>query len=75
MVAAKISKVREIVSHIVANESVVSYLGHPMAKDIQRIVKEMKRDCLIFYSLGDDHFDLVFLSTLCDVSSIAERKK
>ena len=40
-------------------------------------VKERKKNCLVFFSLGDEMFDVVYLSMLSDVSCIADdvRKK
>ena len=75
MIMSKIAKVREIVSHLIANESIVSYLSKSTAIQIQKVAKEGKRDCLIFYSLGDDLFDIVFFSILTDISLIADDKK
>ena len=75
MIRSKISKVREIVSLILANESIVSYLSKSTAIQIQHVVKECKRDCLIVYSLGDDLFDVIFLSSLVDVSRTSDDYK
>ena len=75
MIMSKIAKVREIVSNLIENESIVSYLSKSTAIQIQKVAKEGKRDCLIFYSLGDDLFDIVFFSVLTDISHIADDKK
>lgn len=75
MIMSKIGKVREIVSHIYANDSITSYLPKSTAIQIQKVAKEEKRDCLIFYSLGDDMFDIVFFSLLSDISRIADDSK
>ena len=72
---SKITKVREIVSHIYANESIINYVPKSTAIHIQKIVKERKRDCLIFYSIGDDLFDVIFLASISNVSRIADDKK
>ena len=77
MIMAKIAKVREIASHIIANESITNYLPKSTAIEIQHLVKERKKNCLVFFSLGDEMFDVVYLSMLSDVSRIADdvRKK
>lgn len=75
MIMSKIAKVREIVSHIYANDSILNYLPKSTAIQIQKVAKEGKRDCLIFYSIGDDMFDIIFFSTLSDISRIADDNK
>ena len=42
MIKSKIGKVREIVSHIAANETITGYLPKSTAIEIQHIVKEKK---------------------------------
>ena len=49
MIMSKIAKVREIVSHLIANESIVNYLSKSTAIQIQKVAKEGKRDCFIFF--------------------------
>ena len=67
MIRSKITKVREIVSALLTNQSVVNYLSKSTAIQIQHVVKDCKRDCL-----GDDMFDTIFLSRVHDVSRIAD---
>lgn len=77
MIKSKIGKVREIVSHIVANETITGYLPKSTAIEIQHIVKEKRMKCLVFASLGDNMFDVIYLGMVSDVSRIADdvRKK
>ena len=75
IIRSKITKVREIVSALLTNQSVVTYLSKSTAIQIQHCVKDCKRDCLVFYSLGDDLFDTIFLSKVHDVSHIADDPK
>lgn len=77
MIMSKISRVREIVSLIIANESITKYLPRSTAIEIQHLMKEKTNNCLVFFSLGDELFDVLYLSMLSDVSRIADevRKK
>ena len=43
MIMSKIAKVREIVSHLIANESIVSYLSKSTAIQIQKVQRREKR--------------------------------
>lgn len=63
-------KVREIVSQILSNESITNHFNRKLAKEIQSKIEEKRRDCMVFYALQDSQFDVLFLSTLRDVSQI-----
>ena len=70
IVKSSISKVREIVSQILSNESITNYFNRKLAKEIQSKIQEKKRDCMIFYALQDSQFDVLFLNSIRDVSQI-----
>ena len=70
IVKSSISKVREIVSQILSNESITNHFNRKLVKEIQGKIQEKKKDCMIFYALQDSQFDILYLNSIRDVSQI-----
>ena len=75
MIRARISQICEITSRIYENKSIINYISKSDAINIQHKIEERKFDCLVLYGLIDDHFNTIFLHSLCDISRIASDDK
>ena len=69
------STIREIVSLIYSNNSILKYVQRPIATAIQNKIHERKHDCLVLYSLDENRFDTIFLFSLGNVNRIVDALK